>query len=74
MKLQSQKLVKSLVVFVVLGAALGLLQLWFDLFSALVFGKMMATLVVLGAVVSFIIAVREDMSGEEKLKDDKYLN
>lgn len=74
MKLQTQKLVKSLVFFVLLGAALGLLQLWFDFFAPLVFGKLMVTLVVLGAVVSFIIAVREDMSGEEKLKDDKYIN
>lgn len=74
MKLNSQRLVKSLVFFVVLGAALGLAQLWLDIFSAIVFGKIMTTLIVLGAVVSFIIAVREDLSGEEKLRDDKFLN
>lgn len=74
MKIHSQRLTKSLIWVVVAGAALGLAQMWLTLFSWDVFVKLMITLVVVGGVVSFIIAVREDLGGDENMKNDKYIN
>lgn len=73
MKIDITALVKSIVAIVVLGAALILAQLWFDVFPEAVFGKLLVTLLILGGVVSFIIAVKQDLSEEKKLKDDKYI-
>lgn len=67
-------LVRSVVGLVVIAAALLLVQLWFESFSWMFFWKMLVTVIVIGLVISFIIAVMADFSGEKSLKDDKYLD
>lgn len=74
MKININALVKSIVVIVVLGAALVLAQMWFNIFSLEVFWKLLVTLAIVGSVASFIIAVKQDLSDEKKLKDDKFLD
>ena len=74
MKINTNVLVKSIVGVVLIGAALTLLQIWFDLFVWIIFWKLIATLVIIGSVVSFIIAVMIDMGDQKKLKDEKYLD
>lgn len=74
MTLNTQALVKSIVVLTILGAALVLAQIWLSLFETVVFVKLLVTLLIVGGVVTFIIAVKSDMSDEKKLKDDKYLD
>ena len=67
-------LVRSIVALVVIAAALLLVQLWFESFSYVFFWKILATVVILGLVISFVIAVLADFSSEKSLKDDKYLD
>lgn len=74
MTLNTQALVKSIVVLTIFGAALVLAQIWLNLFETVVFVKLLVTLLIVGGVVTFIIAVKSDMSDEKKLKDDKYLD
>ena len=74
MKINTNVLVKSIIGVVLIGAALTLLQIWFDLFTWIIFWKLIATLVIIGSVVSFIIAVMIDMGDQKKLKDEKYLD
>lgn len=74
MKLNVNALVKSIVVIVVLGAALVLAQMWFNIFSLEIFWKLLVTLVIVGSVASFIIAIKQDLTDDKKLKDDKFLD
>lgn len=74
MKINTNVLVKSIIGVVLLGAALTLVQIWMGLFESLIFWKLIATLVIIGSVVSFIIAVMVDMGDQKKLKDDKYID
>jgi hypothetical protein len=74
MKMNTNMLLKCVTATIVTGAALVLLQLWFDLFNDLVFWKLIVTLGVLGLVASFVIAIRVDMDEEKKMKDDKFVN
>jgi hypothetical protein len=48
--------------------------MWFRLFATDIFIKLLVTLAVLGAVVTFIIAVKTDLDEDKKLKDDKYVD
>lgn len=74
MKINPGHLVKSLIVMAIILSAVVLGQLWWSLLSDAVFVKTIATIVVLGVLVSFIIAVSSDMSEEKSLKDDNYLD
>ncbi len=74
MNINTTLLLRSIICLVVAGAALVLAQLWFDLFSHVIFWKIFATLIILGTVVSIVIAIKADMSEEKKLKDDKFVN
>lgn len=74
MKIDNTLLVRCIVMLVIVGAGLGLAQMWLSLFAADIFIKFMITLAVLGLVASFLIAVRQDMTDEKKMKDDKYLD
>lgn len=73
MKVDYQTLFKSIVLIVVAAAVLALAQMWFHPFNSIFFWKMMATLVILGGLVSFFIAAKQDIAEEKKLRDDKYL-
>lgn len=74
MKVNFQTLFKSMIFIVVLLVVLVLVQMWFHPFASLFFWKLMATLVLLGGLVSFFIAAKQDISDEKKLRDDKYLD
>jgi hypothetical protein len=74
MRMDNKRLVRGIVGVVVLLGALAILQMWFDIFKETVFIKTMVTLVIVGGVATFIIAVREDLAGDDQLKKDKYLD
>lgn len=74
MKIDNKRLLRCIVGVVVLLGALAILQMWFDIFKDAVFIKVMVTLVIVGGVATFIIAVREDLAGDDQLKKDKYLD
>lgn len=74
MSLNVQILVKCIVAVAVLSVGLILAQMWFTLFAADIFWKLLVTLVLLGGLVSFLIAVKQDLSEDKKLRDDKYLD
>lgn len=67
-------LVKFIAAIIVGCGLLVILQMWFDLFSSLVFYKLLATLAILGLMAGLVIAVRQDLSDEKKLKDDKFVD
>ena len=74
MTLNINSLLRSIIILVVLTAAMILLQMWFHIFSDVIFWKLLATMVILGGVISFVIAIKQDMAEEKKLKDDKYVS
>ncbi len=74
MKINNKRLVKCIVGVVLALGAMSILQLWFDLFSDTFFYKAMITLVIVGGIATFIIAVREDLAESDQLKKDKYID
>ncbi len=74
MKFNNALLVKCIVGVVLASAALILVQMWFPIFDTTIFWKLIASLVIVGCVVSFIIAVKQDLTDDKKMKDDKYLD
>lgn len=74
MKIDFQTLFKSMIFIVVLLVILILAQMWLHPFGEIFFWKLMATLVLLGGLISFFIAVKQDITDEKKLRDDKYLD
>lgn len=73
MKIDFHTLFKCIIGIVVVGVALILVQMWFSPFQWFTFWKILATLGLLGGLVSFFIAVKQDITEEKKLRDDKYL-
>jgi uncharacterized membrane protein len=51
-----------------------LLQIWFQAFNEAFFGKLSITLVVLGLIAAFIIAVFDDFFENKKMKEENYLD
>ena len=74
MVIKTNLLLKCISGILVVGSSLVLLQLWFDLFNDLIFWKLLVTLGILGCLGSFMIAIRQDMDEEKKMKDDKFVN
>lgn len=74
MKFDTQLLMRLIICIVVAGAALFLLELWFDVFNDATFIKLMVTLFVVGMVAAFVMAAKRDLTQEKKLRDDKYLD
>ena len=73
-----QKYSKRLV-FIVGGCAIALgilvlLQTWTSAFNHLIFGKLTSTLVVVGLLAAFVMAVFDDFFENKKLKDENYLD
>lgn len=71
---KSKTMLGILVVLSTIGAALILLQMWWELLSWSIFGKLMITIVIIGALVSFILVAHEDFGANKKLKDDNYID
>ena len=74
MSINTTLLLRSIIWLVVTGAALLLAQLWLDLFTDIVFWKLFATVLIIGGVISVVLAIRQDMGEEKKMKDDTYVN
>lgn len=72
------KIVKKLGVFTGFAAAalsaVILAQIWFSAFNEIFFGKLTVTIVILGLLAAFVIAVFDDFFENKKLKDDNYLD
>jgi len=73
-----QKYSKRLV-FIVGGSAIALgvlvlLQTWTSMFDSLIFGKITSTLIVIGLLAAFVMAVFDDFFENKKLKDENYLD
>ena len=73
-----QKYSKRLV-FIVGGCAIALgvlvlLQTWTSMFDGLIFSKITSTLIVVGLLAAFVMAVFDDFFENKKLKDENYLD
>lgn len=70
-----QKKLMQLVVLVVLVAGtLTILDIWFNIFSGEVFGKVLMTAVILVGMVGVAIAVRSDIDDETRKKKEGFYN
>lgn len=69
-----ERLGKTTGVIAAILSAVILAQIWFDAFQEIFFGKLSVTLLILGAIVAFIIAVFDDFFENKKLKDENYLD
>jgi D-alanyl-lipoteichoic acid acyltransferase DltB (MBOAT superfamily) len=49
-------------------------QMWFTVFADGIFWKLIVTLILLGGLAGFLLAVRQDISAEKKMRDDKYIS
>lgn len=74
MKIDFQTLFKSLTYLVIAAVMLILLQMWLHPFNTVVFWKLLGTLGLLGGLAAFLIAIKQDIADEKKLRDDKYLD
>jgi protein-S-isoprenylcysteine O-methyltransferase Ste14 len=74
MKINVNLLLKSIAIVVVLLALVGLGQIWFNIFSPEILWKVVASLVIIGGLVSVLIAILMDIDENKKMKDDNYLN
>ncbi len=63
-----------LVVLSIAASVLIISQMWWSIFAITTFGKILATLVIIAVLVSFIAAVKEDLGTGKKLKDEKYID
>ncbi len=55
-------------------SAMILAQIWFDAFQEVFFVKLSVTLLIIGAIIAFAIAVFDDFFENKKLQDDNYLD
>lgn len=74
MTLNTNLLLKCIIGIILSGTVLVLLQMWFSLFDTVFFWKLLVTLVILGSVASFVIAIKQDLTEDKKLKDDKFID
>lgn len=49
-------------------------QIWFDMFDDIFFAKFISSILILGLLVAFIIAVFDDFFENKRLKDENYLD
>ena len=73
-KKYSQRLVYIVGGSAISMAILVLLQTWTSVLDNIVFGKIISTLVVIGLLAAFVMAVFDDFFENKKLKDDNYLD
>lgn len=74
MNLNTSLLLRSIIYLVLAGAALVLVQMWFEPFAQVLFWKLFATLLILGVVFSVVLAIKTDMAEEKNLRDDKFVD
>lgn len=69
-----EKLGKTTGVLASVLSILILLQIWFDAFQYAFFFKITATIIIIGTLLAFAIAVFDDFFENKKLKDENYLD
>lgn len=73
-----KKLVKKLGFITAIAAitlsAMILGQIWFDLFKEVIFAKIASTIIIIGLLAAFGIALSDDFFENKKLKDENYLD
>ena len=74
MKFDYMMLFRAIIGTAVLCVALVIAQMWFTVFATDVFWKLIVTFLLLGGLAGFLLAVRQDISAEKKMRDDKYLS
>ncbi|MBI1273054.1 MAG: hypothetical protein GC131_03095 [Alphaproteobacteria bacterium] len=67
-------LMRALMGVIVVAGALGILDIWFDIFSREVFGKFLLTCIIVAGVIAAVLAIRNDIDDEDRKKKDGYLN
>lgn len=55
-------------------AGIAMMQLWFSAFEKVFFGQLSVTLVIVGLIAAFFIAVFDDFFENKKMKDENYLD
>jgi hypothetical protein len=63
-----------IVALLALAAVLFLLYLWFDIMPWAALGKILLSLAVVAGVLGVFVVVRNDLSDEERMKKDKFLD
>lgn len=69
-----EKLGKTTGVLASALSAIILAQIWFEAFQEAFFIKITVTIVILGALLAFVIAIFDDFFENKKLKDENYLD
>jgi hypothetical protein len=59
---------------VILAGVLFVLDLWFGIFSEETLGKVIMTLVIAGAVVGIVVAIRGELDDDRQKKDGGFYN
>ncbi|MGQ0527806.1 MAG: hypothetical protein ACT4OY_07260 [Alphaproteobacteria bacterium] len=59
---------------VLLAAVIILLQIWTDMLLGEIFGKLLATLAIIGVVAGFLIVAKSDFQIDNKFRDENYLD
>jgi protein-S-isoprenylcysteine O-methyltransferase Ste14 len=70
----NQLLYKIAIAVIALLALLVLVQVWLEPFSIDVFGKLVATLVVVIIVAVLVYFLKQHFTKEQQLRDDKYID
>lgn len=73
-KSRYRNLLLSLAGFGLIAVVLVLVQTWMEAFAWATFVKLMASVVILSGLVSFIMAIREDFLEGKRLKDQDFLD
>lgn len=69
------KIMLGLLVLLALGGGgLAIAQLWWHVLKLALFGKVIATILIVVILLAFIMAVSEDFGTNKKLKDGKYID
>jgi hypothetical protein len=76
---ETDKKISQRLVYIVGGSTIGLalivlLQIWTSLLDESIFSRIVGTLVVIGLLAAFVMAVFDDFFENKKLKDENYLD
>jgi len=76
---EADKLISKRISYIIGGCAIGMAlivitQIWTDFLGDILFGKIISTLLVIGLLGAFAIAIFDDFFENKKLKDDNYLD
>jgi uncharacterized membrane protein len=67
-------LMRMLMIVVIAAGALGILDIWFDIFNSETLGKFLLTCVIAAGVIAVVLAIRNDVDDETRKKKDGFFN